>query len=328
MPVDQALPDEAPFGVALWDDYADNWRQKDAEWLQSRGILRFATAAARDAAIGTPQEGQLVYNATGSVLQLRKPTGWTDFKPLPANLTTTQDDATAVLIGHSLSSGKGISFGGVTPFEVHVNTDFKVQNGVLLVQTSGVSIKTGARTAKLTTDALNLVSDSPVSAPSIILTGTGTVLSAPGKTVAVGTLTADSAAVTSGTIGGVALGTSGIGGSNLANASGGFQSQQGMFYGDGTSALIRQRAANGGALGTAQIQVTATDISLSGTLTSAGTTNLNGVTNFVGQARVRNGNSIEWYNAASTLLGRSGPVIYSASDPGAANYPEGTIWFS
>src|SRR5437763_16532647 len=151
------IPADPVYGRASWTDYVDNWRKKDAEWIEDRSILRFADVTSRDGTLPTPGVGQMIYLAAGGgTLQLRGASVWQDFKAMPFFLAKTQDDAAQVLIAHTAAAGRGIAFVGTSPFEVQVNTDFRVQSGVLLVQSSGVSIKTGTRTAKLTTDTANV----------------------------------------------------------------------------------------------------------------------------------------------------------------------------
>ena len=126
----------------------------------------------------------------------------------------------------------------------------------MVIDATGLTLKIGAKTAKLSTDATNLVSDSPFKAPSIDLSGgTGSVINAAGKTVDVGTLNATQGTITnissSGTLtgnvgtfsgvltGGTVNGTSGtIGGvalaSNSVTASGGMIAQAGYYSGDGS----------------------------------------------------------------------------------------------
>ena len=229
MPIDQALPDEAPFGIADWTDFEDNWRDKDADWLQSLGVPRFTTTAERDAKLTTPAVGRLCFNAQAGYVQIRGASAWADYKPLPLFMTKGEDSATQVLLPHVNASGKGVAFSGTGPnYEVHVNTNMRALNGVLSVDATGVSVKTGSNTAKLSTDNTNLVSDMPVKVPSLNTTGavTAGTLSATASVTAAsatipnitmtGTLTgnigtfsgavsAASLAATSATIGGVSV---------------------------------------------------------------------------------------------------------------------------
>lgn len=346
MSVDQSLPTTAPYGKGVWTDYEDNWRGKDANWLQSRSLLRYANPTARDADLTAPEVGQFVFDASVDILEYRSGTGvWKYYKPLPQFTTTTQDDASGVALSHLNAGGKGVILGPGSPAGtglVTLNAPLTVMGGALTADTTGVTVKTGTKTVKLTTSATDLVSDSPISAPSVTLTGTGTVLTAAGKTLAVGTLTADQGTVTnismSGTLtGGILNGTRAlVNGVSIgwdtgltapaASAgsifgAGGYIAQQGFFTGDGSSALMRQRTPTTGAAGTAYLQVGATDI-------TAGPTNSAGSVYMYPFLRIMQGKGIAWHNAGGTHQAWGAIAIYSASDPGASNFPDGTIWFS
>lgn len=323
------IPD-VQYGKADWRDFIDNWREADAEWLQARTILRFQTTASRDAALGGALPGQMVFNAETAILEIKGASSWLPYKPMPIFTVKTQDDASQVSISHINAAGKGVNF---LPSGVTVNADLTVHSGVLGVTTTGVTFKTGSKTVKFTTDAASLLSDSPISAPSLSLTGAGTVISAPGKTVVTGSVIADSGAITNismtgtmtggilnsttGTIGGVALASSSATAGQVSGANGaqGFHSGQGQFYGDSAGAVMRQRSA--GVWGAAYAKVWPTDVEL-----NSSTITFNGQTKFMG------GRSVNWYNAAGTHVAYCGPTIYSPTDPGVANFPDGTIWIS
>ena len=328
------IPD-VQYGKADWRDFIDNWREADAEWLQARTILRFQTTASRDAALGGALPGQFVFNVETGILEIKGASSWLPYKPMPVFTVKTQDDAAQVSISHINAGGKGVN---LTPTSVTVNADFSVLTSILTVAASGVRVKTGAKTALLTTDAASLVSDSPISAPSLSLTGAGTVLSAPGKTVSTGSIVADSGAITNismtGTLtGGILNGTSGtIGGvsfaSNIASTSGGYVSQNGYFYGDGSTARLRRRNPAGGAVGTAFMSVSQDDVRIITTGESDVTPSLPGSIFMQGVTRFMGGRPVPWHNAAGTHVAYCGPTIYSPTDPGVANFPDGTIWIS
>lgn len=333
------------YGKPDWADFVNNWREKDAEWLRDRSIMRFATTASRDTAVSGASPGTFVYRAdaesgAGGWEAKRQTGGFFSFRPLPVNLATSVDTTSSVVLAHGLASGKGINF---TPTTVLVNADnFNLHAGVLTSDATGINIKTGTKTAKLTTNTTSLLVDSPLSVPSIALTGAGTVLTAPAKTVAVGTLTADVGTITnitmSGTLtGGILNGTRAlINGVNIGwdpgltvpaawanglSASAGLLSQAGYFYGDGSSAIMRQRTPTTGALSAQYIQVQAADIII-------GPTNAPGSVFHYPYLRIMQGRGVPWHNAAGTHVAWIAPTIYSGSDPGAANYPDGTIWVS
>jgi hypothetical protein len=306
------------YGKSDWVDYSNNWREADAEWLQARGILRYASNATRDADLTTPGVGQVVYNQALDILQLRSSAGtWRNYAALPTNLTATQDNASGVVLAHVNAAGKGVLFG---PSDVQVNYGLKVLTDVFVVDpTSFVSIKTGTRTVKLTTDAANLVSDSPVSMPSIVLSGTGTVLST-NQQVSVGVLTGASGtftgtlgvsgALTAGpnsTVGGVGL-SAGL--ATAAIQPGGFVSGAGIHTGDANGAIMRFRNTSSGALGNPYVQVQNANIEVTG-----------------GPMNVRSGMTVSdttiSYYSGGTLRGYYAVGFYG--DPGVANAPEGSI---
>ena len=327
------------WGIADWDDYVDNWRDKDASYLQARGIARFHSKTDRNAALGTPAPtGAVAYNETTDMLEWQSknhsagtaspPDGWLSLVPMPLYMAKTSDSTTSVGLAHSGAGGKGINW---TPTEVQVTNTLNVMNNVLRTDATGVSIKTGSKTAKLTTDTANLISDTPLSLPSLTLTGTGTVLNAAGKTVAVGTLNADTAVIPSitmsgtlsgngivnggrGTIGGVKLGVlatdtpTGLG-ANIAEAPAGFVSQSAKWAGDGTKGLLTFTGKAG------QVQVD-DRVGLSGAGIDLNT-----------DTSVRN-RVINWFDNANTQRGQYAVSVYSATDPGAINFPDGTIWIS
>ena len=263
------------------------------------------------------------------------------------SLTSNQDTSAGVNVSHTAAAGgKGAIF---TPTQLQVTADLNVQSGALSVDSSGVGMMSpGQKKAYFTSNATELVLDTPLALPSIRLMGSGNVIDATSKAIVTGALTASSvtsqgAVNATGAITGGSLSTSGaltaasatIGGiafanniatypagSAAANAAG-LQLGQGYFYGDASSAVIRQRASAGVAAGSAYAQVKAVDVVLQAD-PSTGLIQISGA-----DVQLRGGNNLDFYNSGGTKLGVGiGPVVQSASDPGAANYPEGTIWIS
>ena len=311
------------WGIANWTDYEHNWREKDAEYLQARTIPRFHGPTDRDAA-RTPSVGMVVYNETTDRLEWRSKTNtWWPIHPMPLNMAVgLQDTAAGVVFAHAGATGKGIQF---TPTEVKSTLIFDVLTGTFRVTDAGATLKSsGMTTVALTTDATSFVIDKPVKAPSLTLTGTGTVIDATGKTVVVGTLTSTLVTATninlSGTLsGGVINGTSGtIGGvklgitANQAEAPAGFVTQGAKFAGDGSRGVLNFPGLNG------QVMVDRNVTLVTGT---------DGKIELLADVAVRN-KAVSWYDSANVLRGNFALSVYSATDPGVANYPEGTIWFS
>ena len=322
------MPTLPATGSANWQDYVDYWREADAEWIQSRLVVPYDNATQRDAdTVAGTRVGRLIYRVDTDRLELRSKTNtWIKYDPLPVNLTAVNDTSAQVTWAHVGAAGKGISY---TPTEVSVNHLFKVAGGTLTVDATGVSIKTGSKTAKLTTDVLSLVSDSPISAPgatlSAALSGTSATFS--------GTVTAPSTSFATANVTGLAtvgsLTTSGVitaaaaghnisgvtfpasGGSAYVSAPAGFVSQAGYFKGDGSRATMQYRNPSGGALGTSSLVVDASNIGANG-----------GTFYIDSQLLIQGNRSITWYGTNQNL----GPNVWSAGDPGAANYPDGSLW--
>jgi hypothetical protein len=328
MTIVDPIPD-VQYGRGDWQDYISNWREKDAEWIQERTILRYATPTARSTDWSAPRAGHVTYNGLSDRLEMFSGlrSSWVGILMFQY-LTSIKDDATAVNISHTASGGKGINIG---PSLTSLDNPLNVMGSVLAVDGTGVTVKTGAKTAKLTTDANNLISDTPVSAPGFItagaLTATGNITGA--SATLTGTLTVPNISLSGTLTGGVLNGTSGlIGGVTLGSntvqpgggATGGMQSNQGHFYGDGTSAVMRQRPALGGTWSPTFVQVTANNVVVGG-----------GAPQFFDvnpTMRYYGGKGIQWMNAGGTLQAWISPVIYAASDPGATNFPDGTLWLS
>ena len=168
MSIAEPLP-ESPWGLANWQDYVNNWRELDAEWLMARSILRFQSTAERDNKLTSATTGQVIYNNNpggGELprLELRAGSSWVPYKPLPIYMTKGEDSASQVLLSHVGAGGKGVAF---TPTAVNVTANFSVLGGVFGADASGITFKTGAKTVKFTTDATSLVSDSPLTVTNL-----------------------------------------------------------------------------------------------------------------------------------------------------------------
>jgi hypothetical protein len=313
-------------GKGNWTDFDDYWRDADASWLQDRVILRYTDNAERDGDLAAPGDGQVVYNNALGILQLRKSGAWRNYGSIPSNLVVTTDTTTSAGFAHVNAGGKGIVYSAT---EVHVTHDFNVNGGIFTVRTTtGVGIKTGSKQAYLTTSATHLVSDTPLSASAVALSGSGLVLdgSGAGKTAQLGATTVASltstGAVTasgaitapSGTIGNVQF----INNEVIVPTSQGMRSGQGWFYGDTASAIMRQTVD--GVTGSVNyLQVNTGGINAAGNA---------GVFNIYPQMRIFHGKPIQWYDTGNTFRGNIAPVLYQATDPGATNYPDGTLWIS
>ena len=233
------------------------------------------------------------------------------------------DTASAATLAHTAAGGKGVVFG---PNDVQISHDFSVLGGILTAKGGanlGVTLKTGAITAKLTTDGVGLVVDRPVSATALT---TGGVLTAASGSISgtltvttlnvTGVLTYGDVAGTTATIGTVQISETAVGGAGIINAPAGLQSGVGMFYGDGTYGYFRQRAVNKGGFGSAYLAIAADHINSYGDFY---------VRDYL---RITGGRGVPWHRADGTHTAWIAPVIFSAGDPGAGSYPDGTLWIS
>lgn len=316
----EPIPD-VEYGRASWVDYVNYWRAADAAWIEDRAILRFATTGDRNTALASPGAGQLTYISATDTYEWRSTAAggsWKSFRPLPANAVITQDDGTAIGLTHSASAGKGVFIANAA---VSINNNLNVLTNVLAVSASGVAVKTGTKTALLSTTATNLVSDSPLTVPAVSATGAVTAASATITTITsttentgtlnvTGTVAANIVnAAASANLGGVLMS------GNVATASLGYVSGAGYFYGDSTTAIMRERNTSTGALGNAYIQIGITDVVLAG-----------GNVRAYGQLIIQAGNSVQFQNVGGSFIGYGAMVVVSGPDPGVANVPEGTIW--
>ena len=316
MTITEPLPD-LQWGKGTWQDYISNWRTRDTNWMQERLILRYQSTALRNAAWAAPSAGQVTYNDETKTLEMWRASQSAWVRSLMFQyLVSSQDTAAGTNIFHASSGAKGITLGPTSLLVDTPTTNFL--SGTALIDATGLTLKVGTKTVKLSTDTANLVSDSPIKAPSLdVSAGTGTVINAAGKTVSVGTLNASAGSITNlatgtvtgttgsftgtitggvlngtnGTIGGVALG------SNSATASAGFVSQNGWFRGDTNGVILSRSGAS--------------------------------MPSIVAQSdyvRIRSTAGIPYDKTDATWPGAWIGIVYTA-DPGAANAPPGSILF-
>ena len=331
----------APYGQADWENFVDYWRDEDATWLQERVILRYENSAARSDQIGdTPGNGRVTYNEETDRLEVysRERSAWIPTL-MVLNLRATKDDTQGVSLSHTGAGGKGVT---LSPTEIILDNPLNVMGNVLKVTGTGVTIKTGVAAALLTTSDVALVLDKPLvlpvtaTQPGLTFSGTtaATAITTGNRNIDVGTGRVTAANITltgtlaggassvlnasKATIGGVKVGIT----PNLVEASSGFVAQAGYFHGGATSAIMRQRdTATPFAVGVPFVQVTDTAVIIDGT-DHGGTLYLRNAIRIENPATpIRN---ILWTGPGTDAY--MGPVIVSATDPGAANYPRGTIW--
>jgi hypothetical protein len=313
MTMTEPLPTTA-FGKADWIDYQNNWRDADASWIQDRIILRAQDDAQRNSFAHSA--GGVVYHDGLDVLQYRsKAGGYKSLQPIPTGLLVTDQAAptntTTLQRSEPAAAGKGIVIG---LNDVSISTTFKVLTDILKVDLTGVSIKTGAKTVKLTTDGLGLVSDSQITAPSLVLGGVGPVVLTTTKTIQAGVLSAASGSVTgswgagSASIGGVSISSAGL----VTGVNGqGFQVGGGVIYGDATSIIMRDTPKTG-----PYVQVSSSAVVVAG-----------GTFYCYSPMQIRNTGLI-WVDGGGSQRGLGYCVSAYGADPGVGNVPEGAIWIN
>lgn len=339
MTIVEPIPD-LQWGRGAWQDYISNWRTRDTSWMQERLILRYQTSAARTSDWGaTPKAGQVTYNDETKTLEMWRagsPGAWVRSLMFQF-LTSNKDDAAGVNLSHTGASGKGVQ---LTPTSMLVDAPTtNWLNGVAILDATGLALKVGAITAKLSTDVDGLTVDPLVKTGSLLaasaaITGQVSAGSLAAATATLTTsLTMTGATMNGGVlnptranINGVQIGwdpglTVPAAAANLVTANQGLVSNQGYFTGDGGSAIMRQRTPASGAVGAAFIQVSATDINVGPNPSTASVY-------MYPQLRIMGGKGVPWHNPAGTHVAWISPVIYSGSDPGAGNYPDGTLWIS
>lgn len=324
---DIALPGN--FGKGFWSNYEDYWREEDAKWLQERAILRYTSAAARTTDYPSPTFGQVTYreDALGANIDRlemysKQHTAWVPLLML-ANITSTQDTTAGVALSHKLAGGKGIVFQPTqTVFDLPISitaigvpalaaTNMNIAGGALTADATGVTIKTGTKTAKLTTTATDLVSDTPISAPGLTVSGGAFTAGTVAGTLSSLTVTNALTAGVNSSIASVMF-RSGA----YTEAAAGYVSQAGYFRGDGNGPLITQRNTSSGAIGVSSLSLNSADLFATGGNFYMNSTLL-----------IRGGKAINYYDAAGNFRGYIAPNIYGA-DPGVNNVPDGTIWIS
>ena len=315
------------YGDIDWADLTNNWFAADAEWIQSRSVVRVADSV--------PTEGEVppANNAVGRVffsnsLQslLINVTGGYHRVASSHNIGITDSGITSELKLITGAGGTGITFStsgvglGSTTVSTLTVTGATNLNGyltakageasgaVVTTSSSGVTINTtGSNAVVLTTasDGLNVNS-------SIRITGSG-ALSVGGNTTLTGTLNVTGTS----TIAGLSASSSAVSGNSTV---GGTLTSTGIVN------------ANGGistAAITASGLVTSAGLTTSGVITSTSGTDVRlaipaGRTLRIYAPTIADANI--YYGASGTSI-RNAWVVYG-TDPGVANVPEGTIWIT
>ena len=157
------------YGPATWTDFQHNWRKADGDFLQTRSILRYQTTAARNA-ISSPQPGMTIYNAETDRLEVRVAAAggsWNGLYSVDGLIIEAVPTDTVRLRHEALADGMVF-----TPTQITTAVPLGTAGGEVKFDATGLTISTGTKSVKLTTDADSLNSDTLISAPALKSTGT------------------------------------------------------------------------------------------------------------------------------------------------------------
>lgn len=295
-------------GLADWIDNTHNWRAEDAEFLQSRTILRFSSESIRNSYLGpstsipSPTTGTVTFISGTNKLQYATSAGqWRD---IAAYQYLTVDDG-------STSVGMRLSSTASNSLSLESSKAVLGINRILTVNPTSVDIKTGSATASLTTNASFLVSSIGLSAPASAFTSittsgidNGTSAITTGSVTASGSLTAGSISISGTSVLGTATATS-------LTASAGVQGV--TVYGTtsvrGGSVLLSGTKVSANGAPSSNVELESSYVKIAGDAVVISPTSST--------------TPIRYNNASGPIVPL---IVVSASDPGAANYPEGTLW--
>jgi len=288
----------------VWTDFVDNWRAVDAHWFRARVVNVFDNAAARTTALSsnTPIIGALTYLQDVDSLEMYKSTGAWESVRYP-NLAVTSDSTTVQLRRTGAGAGISLQSDGYAAIE-KLNAGL----GALNVTSTAAALKTGAKTVTLTTDATQLLVDSPVrvtgaltttgalSAPSLALTGalTSATVTATGAVTGATTVATGQASGGTGLFGTIALASNS--GGNAAFAHNSSQANGLRAGSDGT------------------VSLTGTSVGLVGAVTATGALTVTGVLTMNGGGKLQSGVDV------------AGLVVSTVAPTASDTQPNGTIW--
>lgn len=294
----------ANVGDIDWIDLQNNWRQADAEWLQERSIVRVTTTPAAETTLINTNAGRVFYSVADGRLVVSVGSG--NYKNVMASDGLVVAD-TSTTVTLSISGQSGFTFtkatGAVSIANLSISTALTATSATvtnltaragsntsgLRATTSGVEINTsGSHNVVLTTSASGLVSDTGISVPSVATSGAVTV------------------------------------GANLTVSAGGVTSLRNTTITGTLSVSSTLNVTGATTLGAVSMATGNASTSLTTPLLRSDTGDDLTINASSGQA-IRSTSNIFWGNS-STI--RNAWVIYSGSDPGVNNVPEGTIWIS
>ena len=159
------------YGQANWQDFNNNWRKKDGDFLQTRSVLRYETTVARDAIVD-PQPGMTIYNAQTDRLEVRVTAAggsWNGLFSVDGLIIEKIGAGTDVKLRHvSTSSSNGMIFSNNL---IATQVPFTTGGGEVRMDSTGLTIKTGTLSSKLTTDATDLIVSTRIKTPYMWSTG-------------------------------------------------------------------------------------------------------------------------------------------------------------
>lgn len=294
-----------------WTDLVDNWRAADAHWLRNRVMQIFPDAATRT----TELTGHTTFGMMSIVPLVGAAVGGPDFWTGSAwesirypNLGVASD-GTSVTLKRVGGSG-GVQL--VNDGSVNASKLFGGTGGVGgTLDVTGVTVKVGAKTAKLATNATDLTVDSPVNVSGGV-TASGTVaanaLSAPTVTAST-TLTAAAAGVTTLTATGAVTGASVAGGDALLGTSGVYGT---LKHRTGGTSLV-------GVGSDSTVKIEGSSLAVTPPASFAATANFDGPVNFT-NAAARPQIAVAGFDPIPI----AGVIVSSASAAGAQ--PDGSLW--
>jgi hypothetical protein len=316
------------YGDTDWADFTNNWFASDAEWIQSRSVIRIAGSAPTVGEVPAASNavGRVFFSNSLQSLIINVTSGYHRVAS-SHNIGITDGVGTnAELKLISGAGGTGISFSsagvtlGVTTFSSTLTvTGATTLNGyltakageatgaVVTTSSSGVTINTtGSNPVILTTASNGLNVNS-----SIRITGSG-ALSVAGNTALTGTLSVSGAS----TLAGLSATSSAVSGNSTV---GGTFTSTGLVTasnGVTTTTITASGAAESAGLTTSGVitSTTSTDLRLS--IPSGRALRISAPT--IGDANI-------YYGSANNI--RNAWVVYG-TDPGVSNVPEGTIWIT
>lgn len=220
-------------GEIDWTDNIDNWRAIDAEWLQSRSVVRIngATPATSDNLRGAEAKGRVYYTTNKNKVIVNVGTGGspTYETVLSSSDVVIEDGVSTVTVGVSGHTAAGLVFtkstGAVSIGTFTVSGTFTVAD---LVATNSFTAKSGSNASGLTSTTSGLALDTTSAGGTtnkvtlttsssklnvdkgVVIAAGGLTVTAGGVTVTAGGITVDGASTISSGLtvnGGLAIGT-------------------------------------------------------------------------------------------------------------------------